>query len=48
MEPSITLNAADLYQPCDLAGLDFADTSEPEPLAPGLGQERRSRPSIWR
>ena len=40
MEPSITLNAADLYQPCDLAGLDFADTSELEPLAPGLGQER--------
>lgn len=40
MEPSITLTAADLYQPCDLASLDFADTSELAPLAPGLGQER--------
>jgi len=40
VEPSITLKAADLYQPCDLAGLDFADTSELAPLAPGLGQGR--------
>lgn len=40
MEPSITLNATDLYQPCDLAGLDFADTGELEPLGPGLGQGR--------
>ena len=40
MEPSLKLNAADLYQPCDLASLDFADTGELEPLDPGLGQER--------
>lgn len=40
MEPTVPLTAADLYHPCNLAGLDFADTSELEPLPPGLGQER--------
>ncbi len=40
MEPSVCLSAADLNHPCDLAGLDFADTGELEPLSPGLGQER--------
>ncbi len=40
MEPSVPLTAADLYHPCNLSGLDFVDTSELEPLPPGLGQER--------
>ncbi len=40
MEPSVPLTAADLYHPCNLSSLDFVDTSELEPLPPGLGQER--------
>ena len=40
MESSALLAAADLYHPSNLSGLDFVDTSELEPLPPGLGQER--------
>ena len=40
MQPSLPLTAADLYHPCDLGDLDFTDTSQLEPLGPGLGQAR--------
>lgn len=40
MEPSVPLTTADLYHSADLTGLEFTDTSQLQPLPPGLGQDR--------
>ncbi len=40
MEPSVPLTTADLFHSADLTGLEFTDTSQLQPLPPGLGQDR--------